>query len=76
MAQRRQASHRLSVEEVLAEAKVRFPDIEYAGEDWGDYVARSRAQRDRRHAFAAEHGYTPLDLFYAEFFPRPGSRDR
>ena len=65
MAERRQPQRQVRVEEVYDAAEERFPRFELAeGEEWADYVSRSRAQREQRRAFAAQYGYTLLDLYW------------
>jgi hypothetical protein len=70
MARRRQSDRRLTVTEVAALVDERFPAIVWDPEgddDWNRHVARCARRRAARRALADEYGYTPLDLFYAEF---------
>jgi hypothetical protein len=55
----------VSVEEVYDAAEDGSPSFELAeGEEWADYITRCRAQREQRRAFAAQYGYTLLDLYW------------
>lgn len=75
MARRRRVENKLTAAQVAALVDARFPYVEWDPElddDWVDHVARARAIRARRRALAAEHGYTALDLFFAEY-PRGNS---